>query len=223
MYNKAVPFEEKETDLKKVPKAPVEVMVNIANPDTAFMVGKLPVAGVGLARIEFIITNVIKVHPMALLHPAMIKDQKTKKAIEDLTKAYGNKKQFFIDTLAQGIGMIAAAFYPRPVIVRLSDFKTNEYRNLLGGSYFEQEEANPMLGFRGASRYTHELYQEAFCLECSALQKVREEMGFENVMIMVPFVRTVDQAKRVIDIMAECGLRRGKDGLQVGDDVRSAV
>ena len=215
VYSGAIPFEVKEVDFEKVPKAPVTIMVNIANPDTAFTIGKLPVAGVGLARIEFIITNVIKVHPMALLEPSKIKDQSTKRKIEELVAAYPNKTEFFIDTLAQGIGMIAAAFYPRPVLVRLSDFKTNEYRNLIGGRYFEQEESNPMLGFRGASRYIHEQYQKAFFLECKALLKVREGMGLDNVMVMVPFVRTVDEAKRVVDELAHCGLRRKRKKLEL--------
>ena len=215
VYEGAIPFEIKETDLKKLPKLPIDLMVNIANPDNAFTVGQLPVAGVGLARIEFIITNEVKIHPMALLRPKSIKNKKVKQQIEDLTAAYSSKQQFFIDTLSQGIGMIAAAFYPRPVIVRLSDFKTNEYRNLLGGDQFEIEEANPMLGLRGASRYTHELYQDAFRLEVDALQKVREGMGFDNVMVMLPFVRTVDEAKRVVDLLAHCGLRRHKKGLKL--------
>jgi len=215
VYEGAIPFEIKETDFKKLPKAPVDLMVNIANPDNAFTVGQLPVAGVGLARIEFIITNEIKIHPMALLRSKSIKNKKVKQQIEDLTAAYPSKQQFFVDTLSQGIGMIAAAFYPRPVIVRLSDFKTNEYRNLLGGDQFEIEEANPMLGFRGASRYTHELYQDAFCLEVAALAKVREGMGFDNVMVMLPFVRTVDEAKRVVDLLAHCGLRRHQKGLKL--------
>ncbi len=215
VYEGIIPFEVKETDLKTVPKAPVDIMVNIANPDNAFTVGKLPVAGVGLARIEFIITNTIKIHPMALLRPKSIQNKKERKKIEELVAAYPSKQQFFIDTLAQGIGMIAAAFYPRPVIVRLSDFKTNEYRNLIGGTQFEPEEANPMLGFRGASRYTHELYQDAFCLESSAVQKVREGMGFDNVMVMLPFVRTVDEAKRVVDVLSHCGLRRHQKELKL--------
>ena len=215
VYEGAIPFEIKETDFKKLPKAPVDLMVNIANPDNAFTVSRLPVAGVGLARIEFIITNEIKIHPMALLRPKSIKSKKVKQQIEDLTAAYASKQQFFVDTLSQGIGMIAAAFYPRPVIVRLSDFKTNEYRNLLGGEQFEIEEANPMLGFRGASRYTHELYQDAFCLEVAALAKVRERMGLDNVMVMLPFVRTVNEAKRVVDLLAHCGLRRHQEGLKL--------
>jgi pyruvate,water dikinase len=214
VYEGAIPFEIKEIDYAKLPKAPIDLMVNIANPDNAFTVSQLPVAGVGLARIEFIITNEIKIHPMALLHPESIKNKKVKQHIEDLAAAYPSKQQFFVDTLSQGIGMIAAAFYPRPVIVRLSDFKTNEYRNLIGGDQFEMEEANPMLGFRGASRYAHELYKDAFCLEVATLQKVREGMGFDNVMVMLPFVRTVDEAKRVVDLLDHCGLRRHQGGLK---------
>jgi len=215
VYAGAIPFTIEEIDTKKLPKPPVDLMVNIGNPDNAFTVRQLPVAGVGLARIEFIITNEIKIHPMALLRPKSIKNKKVKQQIEELTAAYPSKKQFFIDTLSQGIGMIAAAFYPRPVIVRLSDFKTNEYRNLIGGSQFELEEANPMLGFRGASRYTHEQYKDAFHLEVAALSRVREKMGLENVMVMLPFVRTVDEAKQVEALLAQYGLRRHQHGLKL--------
>ena len=175
----------------------------------------LPVAGVGLARIEFIIANNIKVHPMALIHPERVSDKAVLKEIDQLTESYSDKKQFFVQTLAQGIGMIAAAFYPRPVIVRLSDFKTNEYRNLLGGSYFEPEEENPMIGFRGACRYYHERFKEAFALECAALKMVRETMGLKNVKVMVPFVRTIKEAKAVIEVMTEYGLKPGIDKLQL--------
>ncbi len=215
VYNGVIPFNVREIDCDKVPKSPIKLLVNIASPDTAFRVSALPVSGVGLARIEFIITNTIKIHPMALVQPHKVKDSKTRHEIEKITKAYASKEQYFVDTLAQGIGMIAAAFYPRPVIVRLSDFKSNEYANLIGGHYFEQEEANPMLGFRGASRYTHELYREAFCLECAAVQKVRDVMGLDNVLVMIPFVRTVEEAKRVVNLLAQYGLKRSKKGLQL--------
>jgi pyruvate,water dikinase len=215
VYQSNIPFDVHEIDCKQIPKAPVQLLVNMADPDNAFRISALPVDGVGLARIEFIITNAIKIHPMALLEPAKIKDKKTKKEIAQLTQAYAMPHDYFVDTLAQGIGMIAAAFYPRQVIVRLSDFKTNEYRNLIGGSYFEHEEANPMLGFRGASRYTHELYEKAFCLECAAIQKVRNQMGLDNVLLMIPFVRTVSEAQRVIAALAHCNLERSKEGLQL--------
>ena len=210
-----IPFEKQVVDIQKIPKAPVEVMLNIADPDNAFSLSKLPVSGVGLARVEFIITNMIGIHPMAILQPEKVKNKKTRHEIEKRAHGYANKQQFFIDTLAQGIGMIAAGFYPRPVIVRLSDFKTNEYRNLLGGEYFEQEEANPMIGFRGASRYTHESYKDAFHLECSALHKVRDEMGLDNVMIMIPFVRTIKEAERVITSLGRCGIKRGLNALKL--------
>ncbi len=215
VYKGAVPFEKEEIDCDDVPKAAVPIMVNIAAPEIAFSLSALPVDGVGLARIEYIISNSIKIHPMALVRPEKIKNSQVRKKIAQLTEAYPSKQQFFVDTLAQGIGTIAAAFYPRPVIVRLSDFKSNEYGNLLGGQFFEQEEANPMLGFRGASRYVHELYQDAFCLECAAIIKARQEMGLDNIMVMIPFVRTLDEASRVIDQMAHCGLKKGKDGLEL--------
>ncbi len=210
VYKGAYSFDTQEIDCGSVPKIPVEVMVNIADPDNAFQVSKLPVQGVGLARIEFIITNVIKVHPMALLEFNKV-SKNIQKEIKALTKGYASKHDYFVDKLAQGIAMIVAAFYPRPVIVRLSDFKTNEYRNLLGGDYFEQTEANPMIGFRGASRYIHKLYKKAFELECAAIQKVRKVMGLDTIMLMIPFVRTVDEAKKVIASLAACGLKRAHD------------
>lgn len=204
-----------EISLTDIPVSPVPVMVNSADPDSAFQTSFLPVAGVGLARLEFIITNSIKIHPMALVHPERVKDKKTMHEIDAIIAAYTNKSDFFVEKLSQGIGMIAAAFYPRPVIVRLSDFKSNEYRNLLGGQYFEQEEENPMLGFRGASRYYHEQYQEAFALECAALVRVHQTMGLKNVKIMVPFVRIVEEAEKVTKEMAAHGLIRGQDGLEL--------
>ena len=215
VYKGAIPFEAQEIDCKKVPKSPVPVMVNVGTPEAAFAVSALPVDGVGLARVEYIIANSVKVHPMALLHPEKVKSVRIKKEIELLAGAYPSYTDFFVDTLAQGMGTIAAAFYPRPVIVRLSDFKSNEYRNLIGGEYFEQEESNPMLGFRGASRYTHEQYQEAFCLEVAAVRKARELMGLKNIMVMIPFVRTLEEARGVIDLMASFGLKKGVDGLKL--------
>ena len=215
IYDGRIEYVVNKTVLETVPKAPVEVMVNISDPGSAFQVSFLPTAGVGLARIEFIITNSIKIHPMALVHPDRVTDKKVFEKIDVLTSAYPDKKAFFVDRLAQGIGMIAAAFYPRPVIARLSDFKSNEYRNLLGGVYFEPEEENPMLGFRGASRYYHERYKEAFSLECATFLKVRNEMGLKNVKVMVPFVRSVDEADGVIREMQRNGLSRGENGLEI--------
>ncbi len=211
IYKGKLEYTIKKISLTDIPKLDVEIMVNIADPDSAFQTSFLPVAGVGLARMEFIITNSIKIHPMALIHPEMIKDKKIKAKIEQLTAAYNQKTQFFIERLAQGIGMIAAAFYPRPVTVRLSDFKSNEYRNLIGGTYFEPVEENPMIGFRGASRYYNEHYKEAFALECKALVYARDVMGLKNIKVMIPFVRTVQEAQLVEAEMAKHGLRRGKD------------
>ncbi len=215
IYEGAIPFKVISIELKELPKLPIELLVNLADPDRAFTVSQLPVDGVGLARVEFIFSNDIKVHPMALLQPEKIKDQKIKEKINYISRAYPSKEDFFIQTLAQGVGTIAAAFYPKPVIVRLSDFKTNEYGNLLGGQYFEPKEENPMLGFRGASRYYHPLYKDAFVLECSALKLVRDKMGLVNMQIMVPFVRTVNQAKQVGELMAQHGLKRGENGLKL--------
>jgi pyruvate,water dikinase len=215
IYKGTVPFEKKVIKLDTLPQIPVKLMVNMADPETAFIHQKLPVDGVGLARMEFIISNTIKIHPMALLHPERVQDQAVLAQIDELTRAYEHKTDFFIDQLAYGIGTIVAAFYPRPVLVRTSDFKTNEYRNLIGGSHFEPIEENPMIGFRGASRYYNERYKEAFALECAALKKVYYEMGLSNLHIMLPFVRTVDEAKKVCAEMASHGLERGKDGLKM--------
>lgn len=215
VYAGNIPFTQKVTKLDTLPKVPVDIMLNMADPETAFIHQKLPVAGVGLARMEFIINNAIKIHPMALLHPERVQDEAVLAKINALTCAYENKTQFFVDQLAYGIGTIAAAFYPRPVLVRTSDFKSNEYRNLIGGSAFEPIEENPMIGFRGASRYYNDRYKEAFALECAALKKVYYEMGLSNLEIMIPFVRTVDEAKKVCDEMSAHGLTRGKDGLKM--------
>jgi pyruvate,water dikinase len=190
-------------------------MINLGNPDIAFKTSFLPNDGVGLARMEFIINEYIKVHPMALLHQDRVKDQKEKAEIERMTQGYQSPADFFIERLSEGVGTIAAAFYPRPVVVRLSDFKTNEYASLIGGRSFEPPENNPMLGFRGASRYAHPNYVEGFGLECAAMKRVRDEMGLTNVKLMVPFCRRVEEAKKVIDKMAEFGLVRGKNGLEI--------
>lgn len=215
VYEGKVPFTKREVTLSSLPTVPYKVLVNIGDPDQAFALASLPVDGVGLARLEFIISNAIKVHPMALVHPERVEDAQVRKQIDEITVGYTDKKQFFIDILARNVGLLAAALYPKPVIVRLSDFKTNEYRNLIGGQYFESVEENPMLGFRGASRYCHEQYREAFALECAALLKVRHVLGLKNVEVMVPFVRTVDEAQAVLASMAAHGLKRGEDGLRV--------
>lgn len=215
VYEGAVPFACKKTTFEVKPNVPVDVMVNLADPDSAFKTGLLPAAGVGLARIEFIINNSIKIHPMALIRPEKILDDQIRQTIAQLTWQYENKQSYFVDTLAQGIGMIAAAFYPRPVIVRLSDFKSNEYRNLIGGVYFEPIEENPMIGFRGAYRYYHELYEPAFALECAAIIYARKTMGFKNIKLMVPFVRTIDEADHIVQTLKLHGLERGKDGLEL--------
>lgn len=215
VYTGSLSFDVQEVALDTVPKLPVAVMVNLADPASAFTTSLLPVAGIGLARVEFIIANEIKIHPMALLHPERVKELQISNTIKNMVQGYPNVGQFFVDRLAQGIGMLAAAFYPRPAIVRLSDFKSNEYRNLIGGSFFEELEENPMLGFRGASRYYHERYREAFALECAAFKQVRDVMGLTNVKIMVPFVRTVAEARKVLEAMEANGLVQGENKLEI--------
>jgi pyruvate,water dikinase len=190
-------------------------MMNLGNPEQAFQLHHLPNKGVGLAREEFIINSFIKVHPLALLNFHKITNKKVKQEIENITHGYEDKGKFFTDKLAYGVATIAAAFYPHDVVVRLSDFKSNEYANLVGGVDFEPHEDNPMIGWRGASRYYDERYKAAFALECKALKKVREEMGLSNVVIMVPFCRTVEEGKKVISVMAENGLKQGENGLRV--------
>jgi len=215
VYEGEIPFEVKKIELANIPKPPVEVMMNVGNPDEAFSLARLPNDGIGLARLEFIINNSIQIHPTALIYPEKILDKQILKQIEDLTIEYEDKKQFFIDKLSQEAGTIAAAFWPKDVIIRMSDFKSNEYRQLVGGSYFEPEEENPMLGFRGASRYYHEKYRDAFALECLAMKKIREEMGLENVKLMIPFVRTLNEAEQVIEEMKKHGLQQSKNDLQI--------
>lgn len=215
IYDKAVPFKKEEISLAKLPAIPVDLYMNIAEPERAFSLSWMPVDGIGLARTEFIITNKIKMHPMAAVEPEKITDPKIRAAIAALSSGYQDAKSFFVDSLAQGVATIAAAFYPKPVIVRFSDFKSNEYRNLVGGSYFEPEEENPMLGLRGASRYYNPLYQKAFELECQAMKIAREKMGFANIVLMIPFVRTIAETQRVIGILKEQGLERRKNGLQL--------
>jgi pyruvate,water dikinase len=189
-------------------------MMNIGNPSMAFDFAQLPNAGVGLARLEFIINNIIGVHPKAILDYPNI-DTELKKAVESVARGHASPKSFFIDKVTEGVSTIAAAFWPKPVIVRLSDFKSNEYRKLIGGNRYEPEEENPMLGFRGAARYLSHDFQEAFAMECQALRYVRDEMGLTNVQIMVPFVRTLGQAQKVVDLLAQHGLKRGENDLKL--------
>jgi pyruvate, water dikinase len=214
VYPGAVPFERRSIDLARLPRPATAVMLNVGNPDQAFRLASLPNDGVGLARIEFIIANAVKAHPMALLHPDRIADPATRAEIEALVSP-ANGGDFFVDRLAEGVAVIAAAFHPKDVIVRLSDFKSNEYAGLLGGRDFEPEEGNPMLGFRGAYRYTHPRYREAFELECRAMQRVRADMGLTNLKLMVPFCRTPDEGRRVVETLAVHGLCRGEDGLEI--------
>ncbi|MFY7967418.1 MAG: phosphoenolpyruvate synthase [Polynucleobacter sp.] len=209
-------IETEVTEVKRgvLPEIPVKITMNIGNPQLAFDFCQLPNAGVGLARLEFIINNYIGVHPRAVLEYPNI-DADLKRAVESVARGYSSPKAFYEDKLVEGVSTIAAAFYPKPVIVRLSDFKSNEYKKLIGGSRYEPDEENPMLGFRGASRYVSEDFGQAFALECAAMKRVREDMGLDNVEIMVPFVRTIPQAKRVIDMMATLGLKRGVSGLRL--------
>jgi pyruvate,water dikinase len=215
IYRGLLPFEIQETDLGSLPKPRTKIMMNLASPEQAFEKSFIPNEGVGLAREEFIINSYIKIHPLALLNFDTLPDEILKRAIADMTSGYDDKAEFFVDKLAEGVGMLAAAFYPKPVIVRLSDFKSNEYANLIGGKLFEPEEENPMIGWRGASRYYSDDYREAFGLECRAMKKIREEMGLTNAQIMIPFPRTVEEAKKVIETMAGYGLRQGENGLKV--------
>jgi pyruvate,water dikinase len=215
VYRGAVPFERHTVDLAALPPRATKVMLNVGNPGEAFRLGVLPTDGVGLARIEFIIASVVRVHPLALLHPDRVSDPAARVAIDTLTRGYAEPAQYFVDRLAEGVGVIAAAFYPRDVIVRLSDFKSNEYAGLVGGRGFEPVEANPMLGFRGAYRYAHPHYREGFALECRAMRRVRDEMGLTNVKLMIPFCRTPAEGERVVALMAEHGLRRGERSLEV--------
>jgi pyruvate, water dikinase len=215
VYRGRLPVRIDRTDLGDFPRPRTQMMLNVGNPAEAFSLSFLPANGVGLARLEFIIATHVRVHPMALLYPDRIADPAQRTQIDRLTTGYVDKGQYFVDRLAEGVAMIAAAFWPREVIVRLSDFKTNEYAGLLGGGAFEPNEENPMLGFRGASRYYDERYREGFALECRAMRKVREEMGLQNVKLMVPFCRTVDEGRRVVAEMARHGLVRGMHGLEV--------
>ena len=215
VYGGLLPFEVQEIPLQDLPRTRTQILMNVGNPQEAFSLSAIPNDGVGLARTEFIIANYIQAHPMALIKYDELEDEFVKTKINQLTALYADKPQYFVDKLAQGVARIAAAFYPKPVIVRLSDFKSNEYANLLGGRQFEPKEENPMLGWRGASRYYDEGYRQAFALECQALKRVREEMGLVNVIPMIPFCRTPEEGRLVIAEMAKHGLKQGVDGLQV--------
>ncbi len=214
IYQGLLETEVSEVERGELPTIPVKVMMNVGNPQLAFDFCQLPNAGVGLARLEFIVNNNIGVHPKALLDYPNV-DADLKKAVESVTRAHASPRAFYIDKLAEGIATIAAAFYPKPVIIRLSDFKSNEYKKLIGGARYEPDEENPMLGFRGAARYLADDFAEAFEMECIALKRVREEMGLTNVEIMVPFVRTLKQADQIVQLLAKFGLKRGENGLRL--------
>ncbi len=215
VYAGILPFHVDILSLKDLERPNTEIMMNLANPEEAFSFSMVPNDGIGLARLEFIINSYIKIHPMALVHPEKVADKKVLEEIESLTGGFASKEAYFVEKLAEGVSTIAAAFYPKPVVVRMSDFKTNEYANLLGGSYFEMEESNPMIGFRGASRYFDERYREGFALECRAMKKVRDEMGLTNLILMIPFCRTLEEGRKVLAEMEKNGLVRGENGLQV--------
>lgn len=215
VYEGILPFEQIRLDVETMPELPMKVMLNVGNPERAFAFQSIPNSGVGLARLEFLISNTIGIHPRALLDFDSLQDKELKKFITDKTRAYASPIEYYIERLKEGIATIAAAFYPKPVIVRLSDFKSNEYANLVGGTLYEPHEENPMLGFRGASRYVSSSFAECFALECKAVRRVREDMGLTNVEVMIPFVRTVAEAADVIGVLKQHGLERGKHGLRV--------
>lgn len=215
VYQGNLPFSVEKVSLKDLPRPKTEIMINLGNPEEAFGVSMIPNDGVGLARLEFIINSYIKIHPMALMHPERVAEEAVRKQIEELTFGYENKAEYFVEKLSEGVGTIAAAFFPRPVVVRLSDFKSNEYANLIGGEEFELKESNPMLGFRGASRYYSDRYREGFALECRALKRAREAMGLTNIIIMIPFCRRLDEARKVLQEMEHNGLKRGENRLEV--------
>jgi len=215
VYAGLVPFTVKKTNIKNLKRPKTKIMMNLGEPDSAFLTSFIPNDGVGLARLEFIINNYIRIHPLALLNYQKIKDGKTKKQIDEITIGYADKKQFFVNKLAEGVATIAAAFYPKDVIVRLSDFKSNEYANLIGGAAYEPKEENPMIGWRGASRFYAEKFRPAFDLECQALKKVRDEMKLTNLKVMVPFCRTIKEALAVKKILASHGLKQGQNGFEL--------
>jgi len=215
VYEGILDYEEKEIDLENVPEPKTEIMINIASPAAAFRWWRLPCRGIGLARMEFIINNIIKIHPMALVRYEELEDGSARRKIEELTRGYEDKSEYFVDHLSRGIARIAASQHPHQVILRMSDFKTNEYANLIGGAHFEPDEDNPMLGFRGASRYYSEQYREGFGLECRAVKRAREEIGLTNISVMIPFCRTIEEADRVLEVIEEHGLKRGEKDLEV--------
>lgn len=215
VYDGFLPFKVKKIDVQKTPKPKTNIMINVGSPDDAYELSFLPTDGVGLAREEFIVTENIRIHPMALVKFEEVKDPLTRRKINELTVGYTDKRQYFIDKLSMGVAIIAAAFYPRDVILRFSDFKTNEYVNLIGGKYFEPKEENPMIGWRGASRYYSKGYKEGFAMECEAIKKVRNEFGLKNLKVMIPVCRTIEEGKKVLKVMKENGLAQGKDGLEV--------
>lgn len=215
VYEGHADIEVETLDVSHVPDTKTGVMLNLANPSAALRWWRLPAAGVGLARMEFVVNSAVQIHPMALVNYDSLEDEAAKEEIGRITASYTDKPQFFVDTLARGLSRIAAVHYPNPVIIRMSDFKTNEYAELLGGRAFEPREENPMIGFRGASRYYSPRYREGFALECRAIKKLRDEMGFDNAVMMIPFCRTPEEADHVLEVMAENGLKRGENGLQV--------
>ncbi len=215
VYQGELPFEEKEIRLDQMADTKTQILMNIASPDAAFQWWHLPVKGIGLARMEFLVSDTIKVHPMALVNFQKLKDKKAKRQIAEITQGYKDKTEYFVDKLSRGLCQIAATQYPYPVIVRLSDFKTNEYANLIGGAPFEPKEENPMIGWRGASRYYSPGYQPGFELECKALKRAREVIGLDNIIVMVPFCRTTGEADKVLAVMESQGLKRGEKGLKV--------
>ena len=215
VYEGKLRHDVRRTDLARLARPRTQIMLIAGNPELAFHQSLLPNDGVGLARMEFIVTDHIKAHPMALLHPERVADEAERRMLATLTRGYERPADFFVERLAEGVGTIAAAFYPKPVIVRMSDFKTNEYAGLLGGRWFEPREENPMLGFRGASRYAHPAYAEGFALECAAMKRARETMGLGNIKLMIPFCRRVEEARAVLARMKDHGLERGRDGLEI--------
>jgi pyruvate,water dikinase len=215
VYEGTADYAVEEIDFNSIPATRVKVMLNLANPAAAFRWWRIPADGVVLARMEFVVSNHIKIHPMALVRYDTLKDEDAKRTIAEMTAGYADRTEYFVDRLARGLGRIAAVQYPHPVIVRMSDFKTNEYANLIDGAEFEPKEENPMLGFRGASRYYSARYRDGFALECRAMRRLRNEMGFRNVVVMIPFCRSTKEADRVLEVMAENGIRRGEDGLEV--------
>ena len=214
VYAGELRFDVHTVDVSQLPRPHTHIMMNIASPELAFKQAAIPNDGVGLARMEFIFANWVQVHPLALTRYDTLEPEVRAK-VDEITAGYADKAEFFVDKLAQGIGTLAAAFYPKPVILRLSDFKTNEYAHLVGGALFEPREENPMIGWRGASRYYHPDYREGFVLEVKAIKRVREEFGLTNLLVMVPFCRTPDEGRQVLEVMAEEGLKRGENGLQV--------